>query len=337
MQTFFALVDAVPGREREVEEALRHVPAITGVAACKAGNHDFLVRFQAASASVVDDVLQTHVRRLPGVKGVEPVTDFADQPAVVREARARIEGPGARRAVVLLSGGLDSTVAAALARERGFEVHALSFDYGQRHRRELESARAVAKALGAASHTVMQVPIAAYGASALTDPGIAVPTGRDAELERLRVSSLAGAAGRDEAQMGADIPVTYVPARNIVFLSLALGLAEARDAEAIFIGANALDYSGYPDCRPEFFAAFEEVARRGTKRGVEGKPLAIEVPLQHMTKADIVREGLRVKAPLDLTWSCYQGGEKSCGVCDSCVLRLKGFREAGARDPVPYA
>ena len=224
-----------------------------------------------------------------------------------------------KRAVVLLSGGLDSTVAAALARERGFELHALSFDYGQRHKRELESARAVAKALGAASHTLMQVPIAAYGGSALTDPGIAVPT------------------GRDEAQMGADIPVTYVPARNVVFLSLALGLAEARDAEAVFIGANALDYSGYPDCRPEFFAAFEEVARRGTKRGVEGKPFAIEVPLQHMTKADIVREGLRAKAPLELTWSCYQGGAKACGVCDSCVLRLKGFREAGVKDPVPYA
>lgn len=224
-----------------------------------------------------------------------------------------------KRAVVLLSGGLDSTVAAAIAKERGFELHALSFDYGQRHKRELDSARAVAKALGAASHTVMTVPIAAYGGSALTDERIAVPT------------------GRDEAAMGADIPVTYVPARNIVFLSLALGLAEARDAEAVFIGANALDYSGYPDCRPEFFAAFEEVARRGTKRGVEGKPFSVQVPLQHMTKADIVREGLRLKAPLDLTWSCYQGGEKACGVCDSCALRLKGFREAGATDPVEYA
>ena len=319
MQPFYALVDAVTGREPEVEEALRHVPRVTGVARCKAGDDDFLVRFDAPGPGAVDDFLQTHVRRLPGVKGVRPVEDFADEATVVRDARARSERPAGRRAVVLLSGGLDSTVAAALARERGFELHALSFDYGQRHKRELESARAVAKALGAASHAVMTVPIAAYGASALTDPAIAVPT------------------GRDEAQMGADIPVTYVPARNIVFLSLALGLAEARDAEAVFIGANALDYSGYPDCRPEFFAAFEEVARRGTKRGVEGKPFAVEVPLQHLTKADIVQEGLRLKAPLHLTWSCYQGGAKACGVCDSCLLRLKGFREAGATDPVPYA
>ena len=224
-----------------------------------------------------------------------------------------------KRAVVLLSGGLDSTVAAATAREAGFEVHALSFDYGQRHERELESARAVAKALGAASHAVLRVPVGAYGASALTDPGIAVPT------------------GRDEKAMGADIPVTYVPARNIVFLSLALGLAEAKDADAIYIGANALDYSGYPDCRPEFFAAFEEMARLGTKRGVEGRPVRIVVPLQQMTKADIVRQGTRLRAPLDLTWSCYQGGTVACGACDSCVLRLKGFREAGLPDPVAYA
>lgn len=223
------------------------------------------------------------------------------------------------RAVVLLSGGLDSTVACALAKEAGHELHALSFDYGQRHKRELESARAVAKALGVRSHSVLQVPIGAYGGSALTDAGIAVPT------------------GRDEKEMGADIPVTYVPARNVVFLSLALGVAEVKDADEIHIGANALDYSGYPDCRPEFFEAFEEMARLGTKRGVEGKPTRIVVPLQHMTKADIVREGLRLRAPLELTWSCYQGGAEACGLCDSCVLRLKGFREAGARDPVPYA
>ena len=224
-----------------------------------------------------------------------------------------------KRAVVLLSGGLDSTVAAAMAKEAGHEVHAVSFDYGQRHVRELESARAVAKALRAASHTVLDVPVGRYGGSALTDPSLAVPT------------------GRDEAAMGADVPVTYVPARNIVFLSLALGVAEVKDADAIYIGANALDYSGYPDCRPEFFEAFEEMARRGTKRGVEGRPVRIEVPLLRMSKADIVREGLRLRAPLHLTWSCYQGGAKACGACDSCLLRLKGFREAGAEDPVPYA
>ncbi|HEX2021327.1 MAG TPA: 7-cyano-7-deazaguanine synthase QueC, partial [Candidatus Thermoplasmatota archaeon] len=198
------------------------------------------------------------------------------------------------------------------------EVHALSFDYGQRHARELESARAVAAALGAASHAVLRVPVGDYGGSALTDRAIDVPT------------------GRDEARMAQDIPATYVPARNVVFLSLALGVAETRDADAIFIGANALDYSGYPDCRPEFFAAFEEMARLGTKRGVEGRPVSIRVPLQHMTKADIVREGTRLKAPLELTWSCYQGGARACGVCDSCALRLKGFREAGLRDPIAY-
>ena len=245
-------------------------------------------------------------------------------PAFVREGSGGFKMAGRvrramTRAVVLLSGGLDSTVAAAMAREAGHELHAVSFDYGQRHKRELESAKAVAKALAAASHAVLRVPVGDYGGSALTDASIAVPT------------------GRDEATMGGDIPVTYVPARNIVFLSLALGVAEAKDADAIYIGANALDYSGYPDCRPEFFAAFEEMARLGTKRGVEGRPVRIEVPLQRMTKADIVREGLRLRAPLELTWSCYQGGDVACGVCDSCVLRLKGFREAGARDPVAYA
>jgi 7-cyano-7-deazaguanine synthase len=208
-----------------------------------------------------------------------------------------------RAAVVLLSGGLDSCVAAAMAKRDGFELHAISFDYGQRHKRELDSARAVAKALGARSHSVLQIPV--LGGSALTEASVAVPT------------------GRSDAQMGADIPVTYVPARNTVFLSFALGLAEVKDADVIVIGANALDYSGYPDCRPEFFAAFEEAAR-------------LHVPLQHMTKADIVREGLALRAPLALTWSCYQGGEKACGVCDSCLLRLKGFREAGVKDPVPY-
>lgn len=231
---------------------------------------------------------------------------------------AAVAKPMSKRAVVLLSGGLDSTVAAALAIEAGYELHALSFDYGQRHDRELESARAVAEALGAASHAVLKVPVGAYGGSALTDRSIDVPT------------------GREESQMGDDIPITYVPARNIVFLSLGLGIAEVKEAEAIYIGANALDYSGYPDCRPEFFRAFEEMARLGTKRGVEGHPVRVITPLLHLSKADIVRQGLRVGAPLELTWSCYQGGDAACGVCDSCVLRLKGFREAGSQDPVPY-
>jgi 7-cyano-7-deazaguanine synthase len=333
---YFALVDALAGKEREVGDSLRGVAGLKGVEPCREGNYDYLVRFDAASFDVVDDFLQTHIRHIPHVKGIEVILDWADHGPAVREARERLtkgqgQGQGratsptqatvapAKRAVLLLSGGLDSTVAAAMARQEGFELHALSFDYGQRHRRELQSARDVAKALGARSHTVLTVPVGQLGGSALTDNGIAVPTGRTAQ------------------EMGADIPVTYVPARNIVFLSLALGLAEVRDAERIVIGANALDYSGYPDCRPEFFAAFQEAARLGTKRGVEGRAVAIHVPLQTMTKADIVREGLRLKAPLDLTWSCYQGHDKACGTCDSCVLRLKGFREAGAKDPVAYA
>ncbi len=225
----------------------------------------------------------------------------------------------ATRAVVLLSGGLDSTVAASIARSRGHEVHAASFDYGQRHAREIESARAVAKSLGAASHVIFTVDLAKIGASALTDRAIAVPT------------------GRSEAEMGADVPATYVPARNTVFLAHALALAEVRDADAIFIGANALDYSGYPDCRPEYFQAFERMANLATRRGVEGRPVRIEVPLQHLTKAEIVREGVRLGAPLHLTWSCYQGGAVACGRCDSCLLRLKGFREAGMDDPIAYA
>lgn len=317
MPAFFALVDALTGQEAAVGAALRALPGLTGVTPCKEGNYDFLVRFDAESFSRVDDFLQTNVRRIPHVKGVEIVTRPEEYSSAVRDAMTRMER-GPARAVVLLSGGLDSTVAATLAKAKGFELHAISFDYGQRHVRELESAKAVAKALGVASHTLMQVPLATVGGSALTDSRIAVPQ------------------GRDERTMATEIPVTYVPARNLVFLSLALGVAETRDAEAIVIGANALDYSGYPDCRPEFFDAFEEVAKRGTKRGVEGKPLRIEVPLLRMTKADIVREGLRLKAPLDLTWSCYVGGEKACGTCDSCVLRLKGFREAGASDPIAY-
>lgn len=322
MADFFALVDATPGFERQVGDALRAMPTLRGVEACRDGNFDFLIRFDAPDFHVVDDFLQTHIRRIPGVKGVEIIVDWDSHSPVAREARDRILSPPPApklRAVVLLSGGLDSTVAAAIALEQGFEVHALSFNYDQRHKRELQSAVAVAKALDVASHAILHVPVGQLGGSALTANEISIPT------------------HRSEAAMGGDIPVTYVPARNIVFLSLGLGLAEVKDADAIFIGANALDYSGYPDCRPEFFKAFEEAARLGTKRGVEGKPIQIRVPLQTMTKADIVKEGARLRAPLQLTWSCYQGGEVSCGVCDSCVLRLKGFREAGLKDPVAYA
>ncbi len=224
-----------------------------------------------------------------------------------------------RRAVVLLSGGLDSMVCAALAREQGFAVLALTIDYGQRHRVEIEAARRIARAV-AERHVVLPIDLAAFGGSALT-ADIAVP--KDG----------AGASG-----VGG-IPVTYVPARNTVFLSLALAWAEAAGARDLFIGVNALDYSGYPDCRPEFIAAFEALARQATRAGVEGRDFRIHAPLQHMTKADIAREAVRLGLDAAISHSCYDpasdGG--ACGECDACRLRTKGFAEAGLPDATRYA
>jgi 7-cyano-7-deazaguanine synthase len=218
-------------------------------------------------------------------------------------------------AVVLLSGGLDSMVTAALAKEQGFAVHALSVDYGQRHRLELESARHIAKRLGLARHTEIVLDLRAFGGSALTD-AIDVPKGG----------------------VGKDIPVTYVPARNLVFLALTTACAEAAGARDVFIGVNALDYSGYPDCRPEFIASFAETARLGTKAGVEGAPFTIHAPLQCMTKADIARECARLGLDPTWSWSCYDPAPDgaACGLCDSCRLRKKGFAEAGIVDSTAY-
>lgn len=218
-------------------------------------------------------------------------------------------------AVVLLSGGLDSMVTAALAQEQGFAVHALSVDYGQRHRLELESARRIATRLGTARHVEIPLDLRAFGGSALTD-SIDVPKGG----------------------VGKDIPVTYVPARNLVFLALTTAFAEASGARDVFIGVNALDYSGYPDCRPEFIASFAETARLGTKAGVEGSPFTIHAPLQHMTKADIARECARLGLDPAWSWSCYDPTPEgtACGLCDSCRLRKKGFAEAGIIDSTPY-
>ena len=223
-------------------------------------------------------------------------------------------------AVALLSGGLDSMVSAAMARDAGQRVLALSFDYNQRHRVELAAARRIADALGAERHIVLPMDLSAFGGSALT-ADIAVPK---------------DGVGTED---GGGIPVTYVPARNTIFLSLALGCAEAAGARDIYIGVNALDYSGYPDCRPEFIAAFEGLAELATKAGVEGDPFRIQAPLQHMTKADIVREGTRLELDLGLSWSCYDPapGSLHCGECDSCRLRAKGFDEAGIADPTRYA
>jgi 7-cyano-7-deazaguanine synthase len=218
--------------------------------------------------------------------------------------------------VVLLSGGLDSTTAAAWAKAEGYDLYALSFDYGQRHRRELASAKAVAKAVGAREHKVLKLPLGDLGHSALTDKAIAVP---DAPAKASRI--------------GSAIPTTYVPARNTVFLSFALGYAEVTGASAIVIGANALDYSGYPDCRPEYLEAFERMANLATKSGVEGRTVKVLAPLLHMSKRDIVATAQRLKAPIAQTWSCYRGGKAPCGTCESCVLRAKGFSEAGVADP----
>lgn len=219
-------------------------------------------------------------------------------------------------AVILLSGGLDSMVAAGIAREQGFAIHALTIDYGQRHVREIESARALAGVLGAARHVILPLDLRQFGGSALTDD-IAVPKGG----------------------VGDDIPVTYVPARNLVFLALTTAFAESSGARDIFIGVNALDYSGYPDCRPEFIASFAETARLGTKAGAEGLPFTIHAPLQHMTKADIAREADRLGLDPGLSWSCYDPTPegRACGLCDSCRLRRKGFADAGLADRVAYA
>lgn len=215
-------------------------------------------------------------------------------------------------AVVLLSGGLDSTTVAAMAKAAGFRLLALTIDYNQRHRIELDHAARVATALGAERHIVLPLDLRGFGGSALT-ADIAVPKGG----------------------VEPGIPVTYVPARNTIFLSVALGWAEAAGAHDLFIGVNALDYSGYPDCRPEFIASFEAMANTATKAGVEGQKFRVHTPLAHMTKADIVRAAADVNAPLHLTWSCYDPtpAGKPCGDCDSCHLRAKGFAQAGVPDP----
>jgi 7-cyano-7-deazaguanine synthase len=219
------------------------------------------------------------------------------------------------RAVVLLSGGLDSTTTLAQALADGCEVTALSFSYGQRHTKELISAENVCRYYDV-RHVVIDIDLSSFH-SALTQKDIDVPLDRIGRLE-------------DE------IPVTYVPARNIIFLSVAAGLCESIGADRVYIGANAVDYSGYPDCRPDFFKAYYDMLSKGTKAGVEGHPVRIVTPILEASKADIVRLGKKLGAPLQMTWSCYNGGDKACGHCDSCRLRLKGFEEAGYRDEIEY-
>ena len=225
-----------------------------------------------------------------------------------------------KRAVVLLSGGIDSTTALAIAIAEGYETYALSFEYGQRHQVETEAAQRVANSLGAKEHRVAKIDLRIFGGSALTDD-IAVPK------------------RRSETEIAHRIPITYVPARNTVFLAYALAWAEVIPADDIFIGVNAIDYSGYPDCRPEFIEAFENLAKIGTKAGVEGRHFQIHTPLIKLSKADIIRKAIHLGVDLSLTHSCYDPTPEglACGKCDSCLLRLKGFREAGITDPIRYA
>ena len=230
-----------------------------------------------------------------------------------------------KKAVVLVSGGMDSAVVVAIARAQGFAVHALSVRYGQRHTSELDAAQRVADSLGAVAHKTVNVDLRSIGGSALTDEAITVPTDADGH-----------AVGQDAPKDA--IPVTYVPARNTIMLSVALGWAEVLGANDLFCGVNAVDYSGYPDCRPEFVQAFEKLANLATKAGVEGAGIRVHAPLQFMSKADIVREGVRLGVDFAQTVSCYQADDdgRACGHCDACRLRAEGFAAAGVADPTRY-
>ena len=220
-----------------------------------------------------------------------------------------------RKAVVLLSGGLDSATTLALAKDQDFDVYALTISYGQRHAKEVEAAQKLADFYESSEHKILQFDLASLASSALTDESIPIPENRPDE-ERSNV-----------------IPETYVPARNLIFLGLALAWAESISASAVFIGANSQDYSGYPDCRPEFYTAFQQVADLGTKSGLEGQGVEIRYPLMNMTKAQIIKTAYELGVPMELTWSCYAGGDTPCGKCDSCQIRQKGFKEADIEDP----
>jgi len=223
-----------------------------------------------------------------------------------------------KKAVCLISGGLDSCVVSFIAKEKGFGIYALSFQYGQLHKKELSCAKKIAEAVGAKNHIILDVDFNKIAGSSLLD------------------ASQDSIDNHDLKDVGRDIPSTYVPARNTVFLSLALAYAETIDADAIFLGTNAVDFSGYPDCRPKYIQAYQKMANLATKRGVEGNPIGIETPLLTQTKSELVKTGLKLNVPFENTWSCYRGKENACGRCDSCILRLKGFKDAGIKDPISY-
>ena len=224
-----------------------------------------------------------------------------------------------KHAVILLSGGLDSTTVLAIAKDQGVKLHAISFSYGQNHSHEIDQASMIAKAFSVESHTVIELGLAAFGESALTAD---IPVPKHGNVD----------------EIGQDIPVTYVPARNTIFLSYALALAEVKRANAIYIGVNALDYSGYPDCRPEYIVAFEKMANYATKAGVTGSPIQIIAPLQHLTKAEIIAQGIELGVDYSMTTSCYDPNQQNhaCGGCDACLLRIRGFAENGIKDPTRY-
>jgi 7-cyano-7-deazaguanine synthase len=224
-----------------------------------------------------------------------------------------------KKAVCLISGGLDSAVTTFIAKKQGYDIYALSFHYGQRHAKELTCAKKIGKAIGAKHHIILSIDLQKFGGSSLL------------------VSSPEKIANHKEKDIGKHIPSTYVPARNTIFLSCALAYAETIDADAIFIGVNAVDYSAYPDCRPRYIQMFQRLARIATRQGIEGKTIRIKAPLLHLTKAEIVKKGVMLKVPFSKTWSCYRGEKEACGRCDSCLLRLKGFYEAQVKDPLPYA
>ena len=223
-----------------------------------------------------------------------------------------------KKAVCLISGGIDSCVSAFIAKKDGYEIYALTIDYGQRHKKEIESAKKIVSSIKAKKHIILDINLGKFGGSSLVN--------KSKKFEK----------DRNLKDIGKNIPSTYVPARNTVFLAIALAYAEAINADAIFIGATATDYSGYPDCRPEFIEAFQKLSDIATKKGLENKPIKIIAPLLSLTKSEIIKKGFELNAPLNKTWSCYMGGKKACGRCDSCLLRLKGFKELGEIDPIEY-
>jgi 7-cyano-7-deazaguanine synthase len=224
-----------------------------------------------------------------------------------------------KKAVCLISGGLDSAVTSFFAKKQGYDIYALSFRYGQRHEKELACAKKISKAVGAKNHIILPIDLRRFGGSSLLSSS---------------AQKITHHAAKD---IGKRIPSTYVPARNTIFLSFALAYAETIDADAIFIGVNAVDYSAYPDCRPEYIKKFQQLANLATRQGVQGKTVHIKAPLLNLTKAQIIKKGVRLQVPFSKTWSCYQGEAEACGRCDSCLLRLKGFQEATVKDPLPYA